>query len=216
MKTIAAITLAGIAFLLSCSPAQVRRESGPDPLDLGDFQVVTPAPKNWIQEVPPAKWEHKIEEYNGLKRITFTKVFRTALGEFRYSDMISIIQNNTREETWGTPASTLADMFRDNELTIMAAEGVNQGLYELKEVTRYEKDLAGLRLHCMSYVKWIGGNWGPNTESGLLALYFPESYQKDHIFYMFLASHLNNASGGKFHIDEVAFNEVLQSFRLRK
>jgi len=214
MRNISLI-IVSMLVIAACSAPQVS----PDKFDrqlfsLGTYSVKAPSPKSWLVEVPPAKWEVKTEEVNGHKSITFIKVFKTAFGEFKHSDMISIIPNVTGQEAWEYPIGKFADKVVDHELKIMNIEGVDKGIYVLDDVNKSDMKMAGIDLYCLSYVKWIGGKRGAGTESGRLALYFPEKYETDHVFYMFLISNMNTGSGGHFYVDEDAFKEVVESFQL--
>jgi len=93
----------------------------------------------------------------------------------------------------------------------MIVMGLNTGMYELRDVERFEADIGGKHGYAGSYQKILPEDF---VEKGYLFVYFPPDFEESGVLYKFLYSTVGSASGAR-ETDMTEFNLVVDSFTLK-
>ena len=143
----------------------------------------------WLRTRMPDNWAYGLSPTEDGMQLMIS---RDPEAEGFSSDLITFAEKQAFDD-W--PAkhepSWAAGAYRDWEVGHMQSEGVNQGMYELRDVNKGETTVGGKTLYTLKYRQhWSNPDGNDLLIHAHLFLYFPESYEKTHRFYWIHYQHL--------------------------
>jgi len=145
-----------LTVLVGCASLGVEISKKNNHIQMPSYSFVVPSDNGWHIQKPG-----KINEL---------AIIANKIGPFTFQ--MKMMKNVILGENMkGATAEEVADDYRGLEKRIMIEQGVNKGLYELKDVTMGEETLGNKNFYTMKYV--IVSKSG--TQRANLYLYFPES-----------------------------------------
>ena len=189
------LLLATLAGLANADPGERIRIGG---------GVLSAPSGDWIREAAP-----------GGESVEFTRLYKW-LGQTKGMTQIIVFRNAVSPEVPDGP-ELIASSFLAGEERIMREQGVAAGEYELSQLKRGERMLAGRKLFTLDYRKKLSVlRHGRKAEDAQLNLWFPDDFAQTREFYGFLVSELREKGAMVAKPDLSQIDPVILSFQLER
>lgn len=109
-------------------------------------------------------------------------------------------------------AKYAADDYRNNEKNILILEGVEKGMYELKNIKMGEEIIGDKKFYTMTY----NNRTKDFSQASRLYLYFPKEYGNEYFLLALYTESVNNNITMAYKSKEKEFKEMLKSLVLVK
>jgi hypothetical protein len=128
-----------------------------------------------------------------------------------------VVFRNRVEPHLGDDTATIAAAFFSEEERVMREQGVAAGEYELSDVSRGTRMVAGRTLYTLEYRKALSlKRYGRKRERAQLCLWFPDDFAQSRELYGFLISELREKGALVAEADLTQIDPVIASFRIER
>jgi len=143
----------------------------------------------WLRAKLPENWAYGLSPTEDGMQLMISR--DPEEGGFS-SDLITFTEKKALDD-WPEKheASWAADAYRDWEVGYMQSEGVEKGVYRLRDIVEGKTTLGDKTLYTLKYRQlWTTAEGNDLVIHAHLYLYFPETYAQDHRFYWIHYQHL--------------------------
>jgi hypothetical protein len=169
-------------------------------IEMERYAVQSKLSDEWDVNTHP---EHQVVEFVHVEK----KGWKTV----RSRTMVIVERDTSRMYEGPHSERWIADSYRRAEESNMIAQGVMQGMYQLKDVAKSEMDIHEKHFYTMTYTQYFDSHIG----HGYLFLHFPSAFQEKKIFYVFLFSEIKPLTD-EIETDLSDFYSIIEGFHIKE